>query len=650
MDIELLHESDFESIETDYGSDIELLTDVDDYDIESINSNSSDDEWAAEHISEPLNFLDEDILLQIKRKDPRITSLHVSFGNRGDGVAADIDWQNEEKSFAENAYIEKVKIHEHGGGYVDRVTFDGFCRALARSRSINCLQIDEANNMGMCSLLSPLFVQLTVLSLDDCHVTNIACTHLLASSLSTCRSLEQLSLRDNYISDNSAEIILGVLNNACTIVKLSLENNHVEVKGCIALSKLLHNPKCKLEVLNLLGNDIGDNGGGILTKAMANNGTVKNVLIGGCYCQINESGWQAMFGNLHNSKSSKLEELGLNFNRIDHKGVLALTDVLADTDSITSLDISFSLHISDTASWRALFQHTSRLTRLSLNNTFIDDEGIDLLANSLATKHNRMKVLDLSSCPGVRRWQSFLHVVGNANCLLEELILSRNSIEDDSMIVFGDALARNSSLKVLFIDNMMHTTTEGWKSLFGSLKISNCVIEKLNLLGNALNDDVLSILATMLTNNTKLTNLYINCSKGTTGTGWAAISTALCGTSSIPGIYNSNHTLEELSENDAYEPFIPRRLKSLLGMNTNKNKSEVARCKILRYRLLAADGPIDIGEFVHMGLKMLPHALAWMGRDKRGRSVLFSLLCSLPSILGSDKKVNAIGVKRKREV
>ena len=397
--------------------------------------------------------------------------------------------------------------------------------------------------------------------------------------------------------------------------------------------------------------EMKDEGGGILTKAMFNNRTVKKVLIGGCYCQINDSGWQAMFRNLHHSKSSKLEELGLNFNIIDHSGVLSLTDVLADIDSITSLDISFSLHIGDAVSWRALFQHTSRLARLSLNNTFIDDAGIDLLANSLATKNNRMKVLDLSSCTGVRQagWQRFLPIAGNANCTLEELILSHNSIEDESMTVFGDALARNTSLKVLFIDNNMHTTADGWKSLFGSLKGSSCVTEKLNLLGNALDDDVLSILASMLTTNTSLTNLYINCSKGTTGTGWAAISDALCNTSSIPSIYNSNHTLEELSENDAYEPFIPRGLKSLLRMNTNKNKSKVARCKILRYRLLAAGRPIDIGEFVHMGLKMLPHALAWIGRDKRGQSVLFNLLRSLPSILGSDKKVNAMGTKRKRE-
>ena len=40
-----------------------------------------------------------------------------------------------------------------------------------------------------------------------------------------------------------------------------------------------------------------------------------------------------------------------------------------------------------------------------------------------------------------------------------------------------------------------------------------------------------------------------------------------------------------------------------------------------------------------MGLKVLPNAFALMDRDNRTLSVLFSLLRTLPTILGINKKV-----------
>ena len=84
-------------------------------------------------------------------------------------------------------------------------------------------------------------------------------------------------------------------------------------------------------------------------------------------------------------------------------------------------------------------------------------------------------------------------------------------------------------------------------------------------------------------------------------------------------------------------------------MNEHKNKSEVARWKILRYHLLV-DKAVKIDEFVNMEMRVLPFAMAWMGRDNKGHSVLYCILRSLPSILGFHcMKGNCFGLKRKRE-
>lgn len=53
----------------------------------------------------------------------------------------------------------------------------------------------------------------------------------------------------------------------------------------------------------------------------------------------------------------------------------------------------------------------------------------------------------------------------------------------------------------------------------------------------------------------------------------------------------------------------------------------------------AANGAIDVEKIFDMGLKVLPNAFALMDRDNRTLSVLFSLLRTLPTILGINKKV-----------
>ena len=263
---------------------------------------------------------------------------------------------------------------------------------------------------------------------------------LLDSSVSKCIHLEKLSLENNGILDHSSSLIFNALANHCAIVDISMDSNKVGVKGCTALSKLLHKPECKLEVLDISRNDIGYEGGDFLSKAMTNNRTLKKLSIGGHNCQMHEPGWRTMLANLHVCSSLVLEELVFCANRIDDAGLVSLAGVLANTTSMMSLDISFGLStIQGANSWRTLFRHTSTLIKLSLHNTRINNEGMRALSNSLAADTATLKILDLSSSPEVQQtgWQSLFSVVANSNCALEHLVLSRNSIGDESMTILG---------------------------------------------------------------------------------------------------------------------------------------------------------------------------------------------------------------------
>ena len=81
------------------------------------------------------------------------------------GRPADVDWQIEANSLAENVYIEKVTMHEHSD--VERDVFAASAMLLLALGQLNAYKYAKSN-MGLCSLLSPLFEQLTVLAYYDC--------------------------------------------------------------------------------------------------------------------------------------------------------------------------------------------------------------------------------------------------------------------------------------------------------------------------------------------------------------------------------------------------------------------------------------------------------------------------------------------------
>jgi len=74
----------------------------------------------------------------------------------------------------------------------------------------------------------------------------------------------------------------------------------------------------------------------------------------------------------------------------------------------------------------------------------------------------------------------------------------------------------------------------------------------------------------------------------------------------------------------------PDDLFSYLELNKNDNKFEVARQKIIQQHFLRGDN-INIDEFLDMDVEVLPRAIAWIGRDATGQSLLFKLVQSMPT-------------------
>jgi hypothetical protein len=108
----------------------------------------------------------------------------------------------------------------------------------------------------------------------------------------------------------------------------------------------------------------------------------------------------------------------------------------------------------------------------------------------------------------------------------------------------------------------------------------------------------------------------------------------LCNRSSILSTYHSNHTLEHLSgkyDGSYDDSELPKDLRSHLRINRENSVSEAARLKIIGVHFTGSN--INTLIFTAMKLKVLPIAIAWMGRGSRRdelSDVLFAFLRSLP--------------------
>jgi len=248
------------------------------------------------------------------------------------------------------------------------------------------------------------------------------------------------------------------------------------------------------------------------------------------------------------------------------------------------------------------------------------------------TNNTSLKELNLNQCGGVTSdgWASLSDAIKNNPALpLEGLHLSNSALRGEAAISIASILIDNKSLKEL-------TLGGNWE----------------------LQDEVLIELSNALANNKSLTMLYLGGIHITTerrikedeSAGVKALSRILCNCSTIDATFRSNHTLQIVSihvVNDHYRSAVlPTPLADMLQLNTNDNKFEVSRQKILRCHF---DG-YETQEFVNMDLELLPYALAWCGGDYRGPTLLYRLIQSQPSLFDSTSRTSkaAAVTKRKR--
>jgi Ran GTPase-activating protein (RanGAP) involved in mRNA processing and transport len=181
-----------------------------------------------------------------------------------------------------NCSLHKVKLSENLIGHVGA---RGLAVALARNTSVKEFIFSknfcgvEGSGFGMC--------------------------------LSQNSTLETLDLTKNDVNDDSCGAIVTGLHMNVTLKHLRLNGEVVlSNRGAIALGKFLANPKCHLEILDLAGNDIRDEGAIALGEALTTNTSLKTLFLQNN--SIQDDGGKALGLGLKHSQTLQILDVSNN--------------------------------------------------------------------------------------------------------------------------------------------------------------------------------------------------------------------------------------------------------------------------------------------------------------------------------------------------
>jgi len=568
---------------------------------------TSDDATAKQnYFSDEKIELTLDVIEQMRRNDPQIKGIELSFydSSRADIScrhinAHKVDWTKMGEIIANSTHIKSLSIRgwDEGKGMDWEANCMALYKAIARNRSISSLILHgwfDFKFEDVLRILDPFFKHnshLKTLRIDGDGLCN-ANAELLADTLSNCAiSLHHFDILSWELDDISAGKIIASLAIHHTKLKTLDLHTVMGIDSCIELSKLLRMPNSKLENLDLFGCDIVDEGAIALGDALGENKSLKKLVLNdmgevssNCYCSL----------------------------------------------------------------LRCLSNPTCSLEKIESNpgesETGIDDQVLSILADSLSS-NTKLKSIDLNfnyNFVTNLGWRNFFDRLRPSNSSLEKLDLGQNTIDNTAVTLMVDSLASISSLRSLRLnDNLI--TSSGYIAISNLLRSPNCSLTNLQL-GNSnardnnvhVNDSVVaSYMNALVDNNTLQTLTFGNYGHvSSIGRRWNPFINILCNKTSITSIVNSNHTLQRIY---SYYPEdrhgVLHELNAVLQMNENINKVEVVRQKIIQYHFMD-----NIETLVGMELEMMPSAIAWIGRDNIGVSLLYHLAKNMPCLFDSEDK------------
>ena len=240
-------------------------------------------------------------------------------------------------------------------------------------------------------------------------------------------------------------------------------------------------------------------------------------------------------------------------------------------------------------------------------------------------ENNNLTILHINITDGLQNGgENIIATTLKNNTNLKHIYLNGCNITDEQLLPMAEAVRGLTSLEELNLHNN-RIGDDGCDALATLLEDPLSNLQTLTLSINPISVDGATALANGLANNTKLKKLDLHGNPMDQSSAKDIFCRLLCNKSSITSIHSSNHTLERLSpwQRSWYD------LDSLLDMNREANKSNVAIKKMLKYHPNIIDmEPFfewDIEGDGERNLKALPFIIAWLERAQEAVASEFEL-------------------------
>jgi hypothetical protein len=264
---------------------------------------------------------------------------------------------------------------------------------------------------------------------------------------------------------------------------------------------------------------------------------------------------------------------------------------------------------------------------MDISDCRITDAGAVEIADALAV-NSSLKVLTMNRNDSVTAagWVEFFNRLSDSACSLEELNIHSSEIDDEGAAGLVDLLVSLITLKCLKLTHCNVITTNGWRPV--ALVPQTSSVTTLDLGGDNINDETVISCAMALASNKCLRNLTLNGGEITDRI-WRAFTNVLCDNSSVQRTYYCNHTLETIRMDNNWNPMqVPGNIARVLILNSaNEDKVDLARQKIIANHFSASS--MNTQDFSEISVPVLPHATEWIGRDIVCFSLMYQVLRSV---------------------